>query len=377
MASLKGKEMIEYTVWGSDNIDQPTREQMEAACRLPITRKAALMPDAHLGYGLPIGGVLATEGAVIPYGVGMDIACRMRLTVTDGPVSLLEKNDPTECRELENSIRIQTRFGVGAHFESRRQHEVMDDPRWQETELLRSLKDLAWSQLGSSGGGNHFVEWGVLYGSNHTNVALMSHSGSRGPGARICRHYTSVAREQNPANELSWLNLDTEAGQEYWVSMQLMGDYAAANHQLIHKHVLRGAGLQSLVVVENHHNFAWEEDGLIVHRKGATPAHKGVLGVIPGSMATPAYVVVGAGNADSINSASHGAGRRMSRNEAKRKFTVAMWKPFLKEGNVRVIGDVRRDELPGSYKPIEEVMQAQEDLVTPIEEFHPRIVKMA
>jgi tRNA-splicing ligase RtcB len=253
----------------------------------------------------------------------------------------------------------------------------MDDPRWQETELLHSLKDLAWSQLGSSGGGNHFVEWGVLYGSNQANVALMSHSGSRGPGAQICRHYTTIAREHNPANELSWLNLDTEAGQEYWVSMQLMGDYAAANHQLIHRHVLRGAGLQSLRVVENHHNFAWEEDGLIVHRKGATPAHKGVLGVIPGSMAAPAYVVEGKGNLDSINSASHGAGRRMSRNEAKRQYTVDMWKPYLEILNVRVIGDARRDEVPGAYKPIEEVMLAQKDLVQPIEEFCPRIVKMA
>jgi tRNA-splicing ligase RtcB len=370
-------EMIEYTIWGPDGIDQVTRDQMDAAFELPITRKAALMPDAHFGYGLPIGGVLATEGAVIPYGVGMDIACRMRLTATDGPVATLEKNDPAECQFMEDAIQRETRFGKGAHFESRRHHEIMDDPRWQATELLRSLKDLAWSQLGSSGGGNHFVEWGVLYSSNQTRVALMSHSGSRGPGAQICRHYTGVAREQNPADELSWLNLNTEAGQEYWLSMQLMGDYAAANHQLIHSHVLRAAGLQSLNVVENHHNFAWEEDGLIVHRKGATPAHKGVLGVIPGSMATPAYVVEGRGNPDSLNSASHGAGRAMSRNEAKRKYTVDMWEPYLEIMNVRVIGNVRRDEVPGAYKPIEEVMLAQKDLVQPIEEFCPRIVKMA
>lgn len=380
-----------YAIWGEDNIDQGSRTQIENACDLPITRKAALMPDAHLGYGLPIGGVLAAKDAVIPYGVGVDIACRMRLTITDGSLTALNKlcaNDPSECGMYDDSLRKGTKFGMGCEYtrSGRLNHPVMDHGDWRATPQLHELKGTAWKQLGTSGSGNHFVEWGVLtlaegvhcVGPN-AYVALLSHSGSRGAGAKVCRQYTKIAKQVNPAGELSWLDLCSGAGQEYWMAMNLMGEYAAANHQCIHEQVLKFSGLSAITHVENHHNFAWKEvhDGeeLIVHRKGATPAAEGELGVIPGSMATPAYVVRGKGNPLSVNSASHGAGRAMSRKEAKATFDWAEWRPILKARGVRLLA-AGLDEVPGAYKPIEEVMAAQSDLVDIIGTFEPRIVMM-
>ena len=174
-------------------------------------------------------------------------------------------------------------------------------------------------------------------------LALLSHSGSRGTGAQVAQHYSKLARELHPElprelSHLAWLDLSTEAGQEYWAAMELMGKYAAANHELIHASIARALDVDVALDIENHHNFAWRErhrlsDGaeaeLIVHRKGATPAGAGVLGIIPGSMGTPGYVVRGRGVAASLNSAAHGAGRRMSRTQAKRTFTWEDAQTFL------------------------------------------------
>jgi tRNA-splicing ligase RtcB len=350
------------------------------------------MPDAHVGYGLPIGGVLATHEAVIPYAVGVDIACRMKLTVLDLPVNALADAQSRLSRALEH----ETRFGMGASFRSRRQHDVMDAD-WQVTSVTAGLKDRAWAQLGTSGSGNHFVEFGRLTVvdesvglSRGKYLALLSHSGSRGTGAHIAQHYSRLARELHPElprelSHLAWLDLSTEAGQEYWAAMELMGRYAAANHELIHAYMARALGVEVLLDIENHHNFAWRErhrlpDGseaeVIVHRKGATPAGIGVLGVIPGSMATPGYVVRGKGVAASLNSASHGAGRRMSRTKAKELFTWDIAQRFLRERGVTLLS-AGLDEVPMAYKDIDEVMAAQSDLVEPLARFEPRLVKMA
>jgi tRNA-splicing ligase RtcB len=354
--------------------------------------RGALMPDAHQGYGLPIGGVLATENAVIPYAVGVDIACRMKLTVLDLPVSALA-DDRTR---LTDALERETRFGIGASFKSRRQHDVLDAD-WQVTRVTSNLKDRAWAQLGTSGSGNHFVEFGQLAVldegaglSRGEYLALLSHSGSRGTGAQIAQHYSRLARKLHPElpqelSHLAWLDLSTEAGQEYWAAMELMGRYAAANHALIHAHIARALGVEVLLDIENHHNFAWRErhrlpDGsegdVIVHRKGATPAGAGVLGIIPGTMATPGYVVRGRGVAASLNSAAHGAGRRMSRTKAKELFTWDVARPFLRERGVTLLA-AGLDEVPMAYKNIDEVMAAQRDLVEPLARFDPRLVKMA
>src|SRR5437899_10327027 len=175
-----------YQIWGSD-FAPDALQQLKNACKLPVAVSAALMPDAHVGYGLPIGGVLATSDAVIPYAVGVDIACRMKLTVLDLPVNALADDQTRLTRALER----ETRFGIGASFRSRRQHDVLDAD-WQVTRVTAGRKDRTWAQLGTSGSGNHFVEFGQLTVlddavglSRGEYLALLSHSGSRGTGAQI------------------------------------------------------------------------------------------------------------------------------------------------------------------------------------------------
>jgi tRNA-splicing ligase RtcB len=380
------EEPAPFVTWGED-LDPDSLVQMEQACQLPIACRGALMPDAHLGYGLPIGGVLAAYNAVIPYAVGMDIACRMKLSVLELPPATLEDDPDLLVQALEK----ETSFGIGATFRRRRQHAVMDED-WQVTPVTRQLKDQAWAQLGTSGSGNHFVEYGLLSLEEAdlglepgTYLALLSHSGSRGSGAKVAGHYSKLALSLHPElpremQRLAWFELDSAEGQEYWQAMQLMGRYAAANHDLIHRHVVRALGCQVLADIENHHNFAWleEHDGeqVVVHRKGATPAGKGVLGIIPGSMATAAYVVRGKGEQRSLRSASHGAGRRMSRTQAKSRFSWDDLQRFLDERGVRVLS-AGIDECPMAYKDIEEVMAAQQELVEPVARFEPKLVRMA
>jgi tRNA-splicing ligase RtcB len=346
------------------------------------------MPDAHVGYGLPIGGVLACENAVIPYAVGVDIACRMKLSVLDIPADTLD----TKFNLYKESLERGTRFGIGSEHEQPQSHDVMDRD-WTITRITRQRKDVAWRQLGTSGSGNHFVEFGLLTLEQRdadlnldagAYVALLSHSGSRGAGAAVCATYSAVAQARLPKKyedlaRLAWLDLDSEEGQQYWAAMNLMGDYAAANHDVIHRLVSKLLGAKIIAGVENHHNFAWKENhggrDLIVHRKGATPAAAGELGVIPGSMADPAFVVRGKGNPDSLASASHGAGRRMSRKKARDKYNWKAVKNDLEKKGVRVLS-AGADEVPGVYKDIREVMQQQADLVEIVARFDPKIVKM-
>lgn len=372
--------------WGTD-IRRNAIQQMEFACHLPVARQGALMPDAHQGYGLPIGGVLAVEDAVIPYAVGTDIACRMCLSVTDMPAADLSNR--TEA--MGSALEKETVFGNKAGFDRRREHDVLDAD-WTGTRFLKRLKDKAWKQLGSSGGGNHFVEFGVLsLGEPDLGlaagdyVALLSHSGSRGAGSSVAQHYSQLAREQHPELPpqlayMAWLSLQSESGQEYWHAMQLMGAYAQANHEVIHRHVLKNLRAKALVTIQNHHNFAWREEHggkeVIVHRKGAIPAAAGQLGVIPGSMAAPGYVVRGRGCAAALNSAAHGAGRRFSRQVARNELGWADARQILARKGVTLLsGSI--DESPLAYKDIGEVMAAQTDLVDVVGRFQPKVVKMA
>jgi tRNA-splicing ligase RtcB (3'-phosphate/5'-hydroxy nucleic acid ligase) len=378
-------------IFGED-LEEGALEQMWNACQLPVAVAGALMPDAHQGYGLPIGGVLATDNAVIPFAVGVDIACRMKMTVLERPVSDLE----TRQQELISSLEGETRFGIGASFRARRQHAVMDE-NWNVSGVTAGLKDKAWSQLGTSGSGNHFVEFGVLTVLDASvglaageYLALLSHSGSRGTGNAVATHFSRLARDRHPElpnalARLAWLDLDSHEGQEYWAAMELMGRYAAASHCLIHEHVARALGAAVLLDVENHHNFAWRErhrlaDGrerdVIVHRKGATPAGAGVLAIIPGSMAAPGYVVRGKGSEASLLSASHGAGRKMSRTRARQEFSWADAQRVLRERRVKLLS-AGLDEVPMAYKNIDTVMAAQRSLVDTLARFDPRLVKMA
>lgn len=379
---------VPFNIFGSAFIEEGALLQMETAAKLPVSVAGALMPDAHVGYGLPIGGVLATENAVIPYGVGVDIGCRMSLSVYDLPPSELLKNEDHFRTILNNS----TKFGSGGELSSPVEHPVLERKEFDEIPFLKGLQERARRQLGTSGSGNHFAEFGIVEVSetdDHFNlkpgiyVGFLTHSGSRGLGANVANHFTKIATQKKrlptEAQHLAWFELDEEEGVEYWKAMNLAGDYASACHHVIHDKVQRALKMQPLQKIENHHNFAWKETiagtDLIVHRKGATPAGKNVLGIIPGSMTAPGYIVKGKGEDASLHSASHGAGRTMSRTKALNTITNSQLKDELKKHGVTLIGG-GLDEAPFAYKDINMVMQHQKQLISVLGKFYPKIVKM-
>jgi len=385
--SLK-EAAVPFNTFGMEQIEEGAIQQMYTAARLPVSVACALLPDAHQGYGLPIGGVLATSNAVIPYGVGVDIGCRMCLSIYDIEPEALIKREQFFVRELNDA----TLFGTGAMFKQPSEHAIMERQEFNELPLLRNMKDRASKQLGTSGSGNHFAEFGIvtltekdeilgLEAGNYTG--LLTHSGSRGLGASIANHYTKLAidkrRLPGTAKNLAWLDMNEEAGIEYWLGMNLAGDYASACHHIIHDKISVQLGRKAIRMVENHHNFAWKEiyDGheVIVHRKGATPAGKNVLGIIPGSMTAAGYIVKGKGENASLNSASHGAGRKMSRSVAMQSVTHQSLQDELKRHAVKLLGG-GLDESPFAYKDIQTVMQSQKALVDIIGKFTPKIVKM-
>ena len=386
--TLLNTQALEFKIFGAENIDPEAVRQMELAMKLPISVKGALMPDAHLGYGLPIGGVLATYNAVIPYGVGMDIGCRMCLSVFPASPKKIEE----DRERIKEVLLSETRFGLG-EFKDERDHEILERKEFREIKFLKSLHNSFAAQLGTSGHGNHFVDVGYVTISDFSNLiglqpggyfAILSHSGSRNFGAQVCQYYTEIAKDKlqltGEAAKLAWLDLDSEEGQEYWAAMQLAGDYSHANHRIIHRRLANALGEEPLTIIENHHNFAWKEkldtgEELIIHRKGATPARIGDVGIIPGTMASPAFIVAGKGNEDALQSAAHGAGRLMSRNLARKTFSEKKMKEYLDKKGVELIGgDI--DEAPFAYKDIHEVMESQKDLVEVLGEFHPKIVRM-
>ncbi len=379
---------VEINIFGQEFIDEGAMHQIHQASKLPIAVASALMPDAHSGYGLPIGGVLATDNAVIPYGVGVDIGCRMCLSIFDMDVKELSNKESYFARELNEA----TLFGSGAQFQQASNHEVMERKEFEEISLLKNLQGRAWKQLGSSGSGNHFAEFGIveieqqdeiLGVEKGTYIGLLTHSGSRALGANIANHFTKIAiakrRLPAEAKNLAWLSLDEQEGIEYWMAMNLAGDYASACHHIIHHKIAKQFSRSPITMVENHHNFAWKEKWndreVIVHRKGATPAGKNVLGIIPGSMTANGYIVKGKGEATSIHSAAHGAGRKMSRTTAMNSITQKGMKDELNKYGVKLIGG-GLDEAPFAYKNIDEVMKSQKALVETVGKFIPKIVKM-
>lgn len=379
-------ERAPFVIFGENEVEDKTKYQFYEALKLPVSVKGALMPDAHYGYGLPIGGVLATKNSVIPYGVGVDIGCRMALTVFDAPASFYHG----KTHQLKNLLSEHTKFGMTEVHQSKNDHEILHRGAFNEIPFLKKLKTKAYQQLGTSGGGNHFVEFGeVEITADDLGIpigkyfALLSHSGSRGLGANIASHYTNLAIKQCPlpsrVQHLAWLDLKTHDGIEYWTAMNLAGDYAKACHDDIHIRLERKLGLQRVLHIDNHHNFAWKEqingEECVVHRKGATPAGKGVLGIIPGTMADKGFIVRGLGNESSLNSASHGAGRVFSRSQCKNKFTKSEMLQFLSKKQVELIGG-GIDEAPMAYKNIHLVMENQQDLVETVGVFTPKIVRM-
>ena len=381
---------LRYAIFGTDSIDTLSFRQMDTAMRLPVTVAGALMPDGCAGYGLPIGGVLATDSnVVIPYAVGKDIACRMSLTILEAEPDYLEKHH--DC--VVKALTEHTAFGLDGILPYRTYHPLFDKCEWRDIPILKKMREKAIRQLGSSGKGNHFVDICelMLPSANAMRLAegrylgILSHSGSRGLGAAIADHFTAIAkatcRLPRLAGPFAWLSMDSEAGQQYWACMEIAGAYSAANHDCIHENVARALRLKPLVNISNHHNYAWREtldDGtaVIVHRKGATPAHAGELGIIPGSMATAGYIVSGRGCSESVFSASHGAGRTMSRLDARNSISRHALRRHLAECGVTLIGGTT-EEAPIAYKDIHAVMEAQKELVNIEGTIIPRIVRMS
>ena len=385
-------EPVPIAAFGQAGVDFESQvyAQIELAARLPVAVRAAVLPDGHPGYALPIGGVIALDNAVSPSFVGYDIACRMTLTVLDISPADFHRHR----QDISQQMRSVASFGLGAGFKGheQRQHAVMDDPLWTDLPILRHFKPLAQEQLGSSGGGNHFfdaligevltpVDWMPLaVGAQF--VAIMTHSGSRGTGNQLAQYYQKVAAAETQAlargvpRGYEWLSLDSQGGKEYWQVMQLMGDYARASHHLIHDLFLKKSKLQQLARWENHHNFAFLEDGLVVHRKGATPAEKGRIGIIPGSSGTPSYLVEGLGNPDSLNSSSHGAGRPRSRTASRQQHNPRLFQEHMRALDILAFG-VEADETYLAYKDIEHVMALQEgSLVRTVARLLPSVVIM-
>ena len=381
-----------FTMFGLPGVDfdYEAIEQMKRVLRLPVSINGAMMPDAHVGYGMPIGGVAALDHAVSPGFVGYDIACRMTMTVLDiSPHEFMAQR-----RRLADDMRAVSSFGKGSGFQGkeRRTHPVMDDPLWQELPPARQLKSLAWQQLGSSGGGNHFfdavigevtaaADWLPL-AVGDPFVAIITHSGSRGVGHKLATHYVKFAQDETRRiakgipSGYEWLSTTSDPGREYLMVMELMGRYAQANHHLIHQHFLARSGLTGVVQYENHHNYAWvQPDGRVIHRKGATPAGLGVAGIIPGTSGTASYLVEGLGNVESLESSSHGAGRPFSRTEAKLRHNEQQVEAWMVQNDILSFG-LSPDETFMAYKDIDHVMSLQSDLVRPVARMWPKVVIM-
>lgn len=377
-----------FSIFGANEIDALAKNQLYDALRLPIAVSGALMPDAHAGYGLPIGGVLATHNAVIPYGVGVDIGCSMHLTLFNLPGDFAKGRED----QMVALLRKHTCFGMNEVHESKGDHVIFNHVAFSEIPILKKLKSKAFLQLGTSGGGNHFVELGSMRlpeGIAENGIppgdyfALLSHSGSRSLGAHIAQHYTAIAQSlcklPKQVHHLAWLDLSHSEGQDYWRAMQVAAEYATACHEDIHYRISKALGEKAIFTISNHHNLAWkeryEEREVIVHRKGATPAARNQWGIIPGSMTAPGFLVQGKGNVEALQSASHGAGRLLSRSKCKATLTRHEFLKAIKQKEVRLIGG-GIDEAPMAYKDIHKVMALQSDLVDVRGMFQPKIVRM-
>lgn len=362
-------------------------EQARNLARLPfVFRQVCLMPDVHQGYGMPIGGVLAAEGAVIPDAVGVDIGCgvaAMKLPVSEIPTDKLKK--------LMGYIRDRIPLGFNRHKEPQDSaYMPFCSDSTTSSGILKSQWDQALCQLGTLGGGNHFIE--IQKGSDGY-IWIMLHSGSRNLGKRVAdywnkeavalneRWHSAVPREW----QLAFLPLDSVDGEQYLDEMRFCVKFAEGNRRLVMDRIMEGVAdlgiaAESLLRIDVAHNYARMENhfgkNVMVHRKGATSAKLGEVGIIPGSQGTASYIVEGKGNLESFQSCSHGAGRRMGRKEAIRTLDLETEKARLDNQGIlhSIRGDQDLDEAAGAYKDISVVMAEQSDLIDILVELHPLAV---
>ena len=370
MKNVVSSEKRPIKLW-LDDIEDGAMEQAKNLANLPfIFRHVALMPDAHQGYGMPIGGVMATQGVIVPNAVGVDIGCGMcaiKTTLTDIDTEVLKK--------MMNKIRQAVPVGFKRHkVPQDGMIDLKDGCMIAEREYAN-----AHTSLGTLGGGNHFIEFQK---GNDGFVWIMIHSGSRNLGKQVADHYNKLAvdlneqwRSEVPKEwQLAFLPLDTDEGQAYISEMNFCVDFALANRRLMMERIkgIIADGKQDASfgeMINIAHNYAAMENhfgkNVMVHRKGATKAMAGHLGIIPGSQGTASYIVKGKGNIESFQSCSHGAGRRMGRKQAQRELSLA--EEVKRLDDLGVIHAIRNekdlDEAAGAYKDIGVVMANQADLV--------------
>ncbi|WP_446008749.1 RtcB family protein [Candidatus Electrothrix sp.] len=361
-----------------DDLEAGALDQARHLANLPFAfRHIALMPDAHQGYGMPIGGVLATEGVVIPNAVGVDIGCGMCAVQTS-----LQEIEQDTLKKIMGMVRKSIPVGFKHHKKAQDASFMPEDTGEGGLDELRVVREeykAALKQLGTLGGGNHFLE--IQQGSDG-HIWLMIHSGSRNLGYKVAHHYNKLAIALNrkwhtsvPEKwQLAFLPLDGRKGQDYLLEMQYCVDFALANRRLMMQRMQEAfaevAGEVDFADMINiAHNYAAMEHhfkkNVMIHRKGATKAAADQLGIIPGSQGTASYIVKGKGESESFMSCSHGAGRRMGRKQAQRELDLAAEQERL--AAVGVIHGIRNtkdlDEAPGAYKDISQVMENQQDLV--------------
>lgn len=381
-------ENVPIKLW-LDDIEDGAMGQARNLANLPfIHRHIAVMPDAHFGYGMPIGGVMATDGVIIPNAVGVDIGCGMCALRTS-----LSDIGSDRLRSIVAGIRRSIPLGFKHHRqkqEAGRMPKVQAGYRLSDLTVVSREYDNALTQLGTLGGGNHFIE--IQKGSDG-HIWIMVHSGSRNLGYKVANYYNRLAADLNagwgssipPKWQLAFLPLSSEAGRQYHLEMQYCVDFALANRKLmmeriqdVFRAVASPVTFSSFINIA--HNYAALETHfhkkVIVHRKGATSARAGELGIIPGSQGAPSYIVRGRGNAESFTSCSHGAGRKMGRKQAQRSLDLhAEMKKLDDQGILHSIRQRKDlDEAAGAYKDVDQVVENQLDLVEVVVSLRPLAV---
>lgn len=362
-----------------DDIEEGALDQAKNLANLPfIFKHAAIMPDSHQGYGMPIGGVVATKGVIIPNAVGVDIGCGMcavRTSLTDIDTDILKK--------IMGEIRKAIPIGFSKH-EKAQDENLMPYSKSQcaNPRIITEQWSNALKSIGTLGGGNHFIE---IQKGDDGHIWIMIHSGSRNLGKQVADHYNKLATELNekyhslvPKNwELAFLPVNSEEGQAYIKEMQYCVEFALANRKLMMDRVKEIFAINSPIgnttafepMINIAHNYASLEnhfgENVWIHRKGATLAREGTIGIIPGSQGTCSYIVEGKGNPESFMSCSHGAGRKMSRKKACEELDLESEKALLDEQGILhgIRGKKDLDEAPSAYKDIDVVMDNQKDLV--------------
>jgi len=384
---------VPIKIWSKEgSIEESAKVQLENCAKLPfIFHHLAVMPDCHAGYGVTIGSVLVTENVVIPNAVGVDIGCGMCAVKTDWNIKDISMD---KLKIIMGKIREKVPVGFNHHKE-KQDKDLMpvnfDDIINSSDFIVHHEYQNALTQLGTLGGGNHFIE---IQKDKKDNVWVMIHSGSRNLGLKVAKYYNELAKELNekwysPIDnklELSYLPLDIIEAKNYLKEMEYCLDFAFQNRKLMMNRIMlifedelfwKKSYDYYANMINIHHNYARLENhfgkNVMVHRKGATFAGKDNMGIIPGSMGTKSYIVKGLGNPESFNSCSHGAGRKMGRKEAKRQLDlVAELKNMDDKGIIHGMRNVEDlDEAAGAYKNIDEVMDNQLDMVEIVEELSP------